>query len=327
MISRPVSIVDIAEATGVSRSAVSRALNDQPGVNPAIRQQIKDAAARLGYIKDFRATALKTQHTRTVGVLVRASQLASYAPFITTVQQRLADQGYRLAITTQDDDEAAWQFLLGLRPEAVIVASSRIDEALIVGAAERLPILQTAPQAPPGVSAVGLGTRAAEALVRAVVRAGHDKVAVLTCPSSQTLTARAQALLAELGSRAVTVVEVPVADDAPNPDDVAAVLPQVTAVMAPSDELALACWQQVSAASRVVTGFGGDPRTQLMGITTVAFPVEEAGLWTANHLLERLAQPELAAQTVLFEGECVIGGDLQPTAEGTSKSQRRIGAW
>lgn len=47
--SRRVTIQDIAAETGVSRAAVSLALNDRGGVSDETRQRILDAASRLGY--------------------------------------------------------------------------------------------------------------------------------------------------------------------------------------------------------------------------------------------------------------------------------------
>jgi LacI family transcriptional regulator len=49
MNNRRVTIQDIAAATGVSRAAVSLALNERDGVSDETRQRILDAATRLGY--------------------------------------------------------------------------------------------------------------------------------------------------------------------------------------------------------------------------------------------------------------------------------------
>ncbi|MBN1506200.1 MAG: LacI family DNA-binding transcriptional regulator [Sedimentisphaerales bacterium] len=51
-----VSLKDIARELNVSTSAVSRALNDLPGVSDTLRLRIKEAAARMGYQKYLKAS-------------------------------------------------------------------------------------------------------------------------------------------------------------------------------------------------------------------------------------------------------------------------------
>ena len=46
---RRVTIADIAERAGVSKGAVSYALNGQPGVSDATRERIRAITAELGY--------------------------------------------------------------------------------------------------------------------------------------------------------------------------------------------------------------------------------------------------------------------------------------
>ena len=49
-----VSLRDIAKQLNVSTAAVSRALNDLPGVSDELRLRVKETTARLGYIKHLR---------------------------------------------------------------------------------------------------------------------------------------------------------------------------------------------------------------------------------------------------------------------------------
>ena len=52
-----ISLLDIAKQLNVSTAAVSRALNDLPGVGDELRLQVKETAARLGYVKHLRVAA------------------------------------------------------------------------------------------------------------------------------------------------------------------------------------------------------------------------------------------------------------------------------
>ena len=62
MVPRP-TIADVARAAGVSRGAVSFALNDRPGVADATRARILAVAAELGFTPSHRARALSSSRS------------------------------------------------------------------------------------------------------------------------------------------------------------------------------------------------------------------------------------------------------------------------
>lgn len=66
---RPVTIMDVAEAAGVSIGTVSRFLNDLP-VKPHNSAAVANAISRLGYRRNALATAMKAARTGLIGVLV-----------------------------------------------------------------------------------------------------------------------------------------------------------------------------------------------------------------------------------------------------------------
>ncbi len=51
------TIAEIARAAGVSTATVDRTLNNRPGVKERTRNQVLDAAVRLGYLPEHRAVA------------------------------------------------------------------------------------------------------------------------------------------------------------------------------------------------------------------------------------------------------------------------------
>ncbi len=60
---------DIALRCGVSVATVSKALNGQPDIGEATRQQVLSAARELGYTANAAARALKTNRTYNLGIL------------------------------------------------------------------------------------------------------------------------------------------------------------------------------------------------------------------------------------------------------------------
>ncbi|MFI0942911.1 LacI family DNA-binding transcriptional regulator [Streptomyces sp. NPDC021020] len=63
------TIDDVARAAGVSRSTVSRVINDVPGASPPVRTRVRVAAAELGYHPSQAARTLASGRPRTVDLV------------------------------------------------------------------------------------------------------------------------------------------------------------------------------------------------------------------------------------------------------------------
>jgi DNA-binding LacI/PurR family transcriptional regulator len=67
---RETTLKDVARATGVSVSAVSMALADHPRIGAATKEQVREAAQRLGYVRNSAARALRAQRSGAVALIV-----------------------------------------------------------------------------------------------------------------------------------------------------------------------------------------------------------------------------------------------------------------
>jgi DNA-binding LacI/PurR family transcriptional regulator len=65
-----ITIVDVARSARVSKTTVSRVLNDQEPVSPTVRRRVEEAVKRLGYIHNQQARAMKVGRTRSLGLLL-----------------------------------------------------------------------------------------------------------------------------------------------------------------------------------------------------------------------------------------------------------------
>lgn len=57
------SLHDVARLAGVSKSTVSRVINDEYGVKEATKQKVRQAVAECGYVPNQVAKDLKSQKT------------------------------------------------------------------------------------------------------------------------------------------------------------------------------------------------------------------------------------------------------------------------
>jgi len=68
---RRVTIADIAAAAGVSKGAVSYALNGRPGVSETTRAKILAIASEMGFVPNRAARSLSVSSAQTVGIALR----------------------------------------------------------------------------------------------------------------------------------------------------------------------------------------------------------------------------------------------------------------
>ena len=139
MAGRGPTIVDVARRAGVSKGAVSFALNDRPGLAPETRVRIMAAARELGWQPSTRARALSRSRAFAVGLVMRrAPELLGVDPFfpqfVAGVEVTLAERGSALVLqVTADDDEAEASSYRRLasqgRVDGVFLNDIRVDDA------------------------------------------------------------------------------------------------------------------------------------------------------------------------------------------------------
>lgn len=64
------TIFDLVKYTGISRGTISRAFNDQPGINPQTREKVLKAAKAIGYQPHTGARMMKLSRKRRWGLLL-----------------------------------------------------------------------------------------------------------------------------------------------------------------------------------------------------------------------------------------------------------------
>jgi LacI family transcriptional regulator len=145
---RRATLKDVAEAAGVHLSTVSRALNPRTEhlLTPAVVAEIRKISQKLDYRPNAAAHSLRTNRTRTIGIVVPDITNPVFPPIIRGIEDALAKRGY-LAILANTDghlaQEAEIADLLRARGvDGLILASvEREDAAVSRLAAEGLPIV------------------------------------------------------------------------------------------------------------------------------------------------------------------------------------------
>lgn len=313
------TIYDVAARAGVSIKTVSRVVNREANVSPALRQKVEEAVAALGYRRSLSARALAGSNSTIIAALVdaeltiehwksgRGNDYLSRLELGALMECRQAE--YHLMVELVDHGAPTLErdilALLGsIRPAGVLLTPPNSDHRLV------LDILDSAGVAYARISPekeLGRGMcvrmderQAAFDMTRHLIELGHRRIAHLAGPASYAASALRregyQAALAEAGitSSPDLILEGDftfasglagigrLLDGAPP-----------TAVFAANDDMALGVLQGASLAGlRIpddlsVAGFDDTP-SALFGtppLTTIRQPVAEMAAAATRHLM------------------------------------------
>lgn len=99
-----VSIKDVAREAGVSIATVSRVLNDIDVVNEETKEKVLNAIKTLGYRPNIVARSLKTQRTRTIGILVPDISSQVYPEIVRGAEDVANIYDYNIILCNSDYD-------------------------------------------------------------------------------------------------------------------------------------------------------------------------------------------------------------------------------
>lgn len=137
MRNRSITLTDVAQLAGVSRSAVSRAFTPGASVAEATRHRVLEAAAKLGYRPNVIARTLATRRSRMIAIVVSYLQNQFYPLFVERSSQLLQKHGYHVLLFVSDGHETAKPEvdelvleMMQYQVDGIILASATLSSAL-----------------------------------------------------------------------------------------------------------------------------------------------------------------------------------------------------
>jgi LacI family fructose operon transcriptional repressor len=330
------SIKDVARVAGVSVSTVSRVLSDADHVRPEVYERVQAAIEQLGYRPNLVARSLRSQQSKTIGLIVSDIRNPFFAELSRAVEDTAYEQGFSLLLCNTDEDPEKEAIYLDLMRDTqvagVIVSPTRKAAEVSQSWFEQFPtavVDRAMVQA--DIDSVRLdNVDAGYRLGLHLIQNGYQRIVALCEETSSTGRERAAGLEKALRASGIT----PAADMVrytPHPIDVGQkTVLKVLDLPQPPDAIFTTNSVLASSALRAIrerglrvpddialVSFDETDWSQLIepGITLVAQPTYEIGKTATELLLQRIAEPSRASRQVILKGQLVVRGSSAPRPE------------
>ena len=307
-----VTIYDVAAKAGVSIKTVSRVMNNEPNVRPAMRDRVLAAAGALGYSPNLSARSLAGSRSFVIAVFVDAALTIDHwrsergADYLSRIQLgatlQCREAGYHEGPRVRQEVAA---LLAALKPDGVILTPPSSDNAVVLELLDKAgtPYVRVGPE-----RAEGLGPRvhmddvaAAREMTEHLAKLGHRRIGFIVGePRYGASQARRDGYL-----DAMKGLGLPVADGWVRQGDftfqsgldqakaLLALPDRPTAIFASNDDMALGCMAAIAEAGLMtpgdvsVAGFDDSPSARFSRpqLTTVRQPVAEMASVAAKLLI------------------------------------------
>lgn len=188
----------VAALAGVSRSTVSRVINDSPKVTPEALAAVTAAIEQLGYVPNRAARSLASRRTHSIALVIPENTAKFFAdPYFASVVQgaamRLAETSYTLTllIASEIDPEKTRRYLQAGNVDGALILSHHSDDRSYVALSRTLPVVFGGRPArhddgPDPVYVDVDNSAAARAVTQLLIDAGRRRIATVAGPTDMT---------------------------------------------------------------------------------------------------------------------------------------------
>jgi len=326
----------VAKEAGVSTATVSQVMRGTGRISDQTRKKVMAAAAKLHYVPDGRAAAMRSGERREIGLVIHAIANPFNAEAISGVSDLLESEGYLVSILDSQDDATRERrnleaFIRSSRGGLLWVPANDTPQATYdLLAAHHMPTVTFLRPARSGsFDHVGIrNARATAEATRYLADLGHRNIAYFGGATHSVVRAEriagyrrameegglGPALIWESGNDKISGRDAMQALRLAHPD--------VTAVVCNGDMVALGASLAVADQGLTpgrdvsIIGFDDiqDAAIATPPLTTLATSPYQMGRKLARALLDRLREPDAPPSTTLFPATLVVRGTTGPPA-------------
>ncbi|WP_271399025.1 LacI family DNA-binding transcriptional regulator [Salinicoccus roseus] len=130
-----ITINDIAEMAGVSRTTVSRVINSTGYVSEKARRRVMDVIEETGYVPSQHAKSLRTKETKIIGVILPKISTDTSSRTVNGMNSVFEGIGYQILLTTTDLERQKeiehLRLLQNRQVDGIILIATNVDQTLV----------------------------------------------------------------------------------------------------------------------------------------------------------------------------------------------------
>lgn len=336
------TLEDVARLAGVSRSTVSRVINDHPNVRPETRDRVGQAIRNSGYQPHAVARSLATNRTRIIGMVIPETVTTLFDdPFFPLLLRGATEacnmHHYHLMLSlfaaSADQQEMYQHFLRNGYLDGVLVASAPLKDPVIPSLLrDHIPFISVGRHSDERVHYVDVdNVGGARMAVEYLIRLGHRRIATITgrldtMPGQNRLEGYRQTLEAHrVPVKEELIVEGNYTESGGRVGMQRLLSASPTAVFAASDAMAIGALKTLREVGLQVpqdvalVGFDDVPIASVVepALTTVRQPIDRLG-WMATEVLLSLIEDSLESEDeapthrIILPTELVVRASCSP---------------
>jgi len=187
------TIKDVAKLAGVSTSTVSHVLNETRFVSEETTKRVQEAVRELSYRPSSIARSLKSQRTKTLGMLVTTSRNPFFAEVVNEVERRCYERGYTLFLCNTEGNvermEASLDALEEKRVDGLLLLCGEVNDDIInlLEAERSVPIVifDWGPESDNVDRIYDNSTEGAKLATEYLIEMGHTEIGCATGPKGR----------------------------------------------------------------------------------------------------------------------------------------------
>ncbi|HML22893.1 MAG TPA: LacI family DNA-binding transcriptional regulator [Aggregatilinea sp.] len=135
------TMADVAQHAGVTKTTVSRVLNNKGEISPETREKVFKAVEHLGYRRSRIARSLATDQTFLLGLIVPSISYEFFTDIARGAENAAWENDYKILLCTTEGDwdreEGMFLFLEDIQADGIVVCSPRLPEDRLVPLVEQ----------------------------------------------------------------------------------------------------------------------------------------------------------------------------------------------